>query len=122
MKRKINNNQMPADQLISPAEGIIPNVAVLKDIKFTYETDADGKRTEKVIGVRYFCVSPNDFSSFTLKTNSAKAVITPEQLEEAEDIVYIDIPVADTIIKPYAIEYGMAKVSIIAPFVKLHKD
>ncbi|MCM1084082.1 MAG: hypothetical protein NC393_13320 [Clostridium sp.] len=122
MKLYLNNNQMPATELVFSAEGKLPEVAVLKNVKFTYETDSDGKHTEKIIAIRYECVDPETFASFTIKVNGGKAVITPEQLEETEELVYIEIPVKDTLIKPYAIEYGMAKVSIIAPYIKLHKE
>ena len=42
-------------------------------------------------------------------------------LESLEEPLFIAIPVSKTIIRPYSIEYGFAKVSIIAPEVKIYE-
>lgn len=115
---KIDNNSMDSKHLMLTAEGKISPQVVVRNVRYAYQTDADGNRTDTVKSVLYDCVDPLNFATFTLKVNSSKAVITPEELEEAEEVVYIEIPVESTLIKPYAIEYGKAKVSIIAPQVK----
>lgn len=118
-KGTIDNNQLSSADMVMSAVGLVPDIAAVTGITYVYKMDAQGKRTEQIEGVRYKCANPKDFTVFTLKTLSIKPVITPEELEASEDVVYISIPVKEVVIKPYKIEYGVATVSIIAPFVKL---
>lgn len=119
MKNLMSNNKMSTSNMQIPAVGIIAERVVVRDVKPVFKTDSEGKRTDIVEAIRYDCVNPNDYSTFTLKTLSIKPVITPEELEASEEVVYISIPVNEVVIKPYKIEYGIATVSIIAPYVKL---
>lgn len=116
---KLNNNEMKASDLAVSAVGYISETAVLRAVKVTYAKDSDGNKTNVIESSSFICVDPINYASFTLKVNGARIFITPEALEEAEELVYIDIPVSETIIKPYSIEYGKAKVSIIAPYIKV---
>lgn len=119
MKNIISNNKMSISDIQISAVGLISEIVAVTDVKPMYKSDADGKRTDTVEAIRYDCVNPNDYSTFTLKTLSIKPVITAEELEMSETPVFISIPVNDVVIKPYKIEYGIATVSIIAPYVKL---
>lgn len=115
----VDDNQLCVSDINISAVGLIPPIAAVTNVSYIYKIDAQGKRTDQVEGVRYRCANPKDFTVFTLKTLSARAVITAEELAESEDVIYIAIPVKDVVIKPYKVEYGVAKVSIIAPLVKL---
>ena len=119
MKAKLDNNQIKAAELAIPAAGIIPEIAVVRNVRLSYQQDADGKRTEKVEAVRYDCIDPDSYASFTIKVETNRPVISKEELDAAEDAICIAIPVDKVTIRPYAIEYGMAKVSIVAPMVTL---
>lgn len=119
MKNLMSNNKMSTSNMQISAVGIIAERVVVRDVKPVFKTDSEGKRTDIVEAIRYDCVNPNDYSTFTLKTLSIKPVITAEELEMSETPVFISIPVNDVVIKPYKIEYGIATVSIIAPYVKL---
>lgn len=101
------------------AVGIIPEVAVVRNVRISNVLDEEGKKTDKVQAVRYDCVNPEDFSTFTLKVETTYPVVTKEILEASEEPVFVNIPVDAVVIRPYAIEFGQAKVSIVAPFVKL---
>lgn len=118
MKAGIDNNMMKASELEISALGIIPEVAVVKNVRISYVMDAEGKKTEMVDAVRYDCVNPDNFSTFTLKVKTTRPIVTKEILEISEEPVYITIPVSEVVIRPYEISYGKAKVSIIAPYVK----
>lgn len=120
MRIVINENQIKSSEIKIPAEGLIPEVAAVRAIRPVYATDASGNRSDTVIGIRYSCVDPDTFSTFTLKTETVKPVISPEELAESESPVFISIPVEEVEIHPYAIEYGTAKLSITVPFVRLH--
>ena len=122
MKILIDNNMIKASALQVSAEGIIPEVAILKNIRVSYELDAEGKKTDKIEAVRYECVNPENFSIFTIKVETTRPVVTKEILEASEEPVYISIPVDEVIIRPYEISYGNAKVSIIAPYIKLAEN
>lgn len=122
MKVVVDNNIMKAFELEVSADGIIPEVAVVSNVRISNVIGAEGKRTDKVEAVRYDCVNPDNFSTFTLKVEATRPVVTKEILEATEEPVYISIPVDAVAIRPYAIEYGQAKVSIIAPYVKLAEN
>ena len=122
MKAILDNNQMKVRALEVPASGIIPELAVVKNVRISNALDAEGKKAEKVDVVRYDCVNPDNFSVFTLKVESTRPVVTKEILEASEEAVYIEIPVSETVIRPYEIVYGTAKVSIVAPYVKLAEN
>ncbi len=119
MQVVLDNNQMKASALQISAVGIIPEIAVVKNVRISNILDAEGKKTEKVETVRYDCVNPDNFSTFTIKVETTRAVVTKEILEASEEPIYISIPVEEVAIRPYEISYGNAKVSIVAPYVKL---
>lgn len=74
MKAILDNNQMKVTALEVPASGIIPELAVVKNVRISNALDAEGKKTEKVDAVRYDCVNPGNFSVFTLKVESTRPV------------------------------------------------
>lgn len=122
MKLKINNNIMDASAFIISGYGIISPTVVLRNVSLSYETDVDGKRTDKVVAVRYECVDTETFSTFTVKVNGNKPVISSQELEASENLILLEFPVDEVEIRPYAIEYGKVKVSIVAPYVKVQKN
>ena len=122
MQFVINDNVMRVSELKVSAVGIIPDVAVVKNVRISNALDAEGKKTDKVEVVRYDCVNPVDYSSFTIKVETDCPVITQEMLEATEELVFISIPVDEVEIRPYEINFGRVKVSIVAPFVKLVKN
>ena len=122
MKVQIDKNVMKATALEVPATGIIPDIAVVKNVRISNVLDAEGKKTDKVEAVRYDCVNPENFSTFTIKVETTRPVVTKEILEASEEPLYITIPVSEVVIRPYSIEYGNAKVSIIAPYIKLAEN
>lgn len=115
MLTKINNNCINTNLISISATNFIPKTAVLKGIRVSKV-----KETDAIDFVKYDCVNPNDFSTFTIKVTGLDPIISPEKLEAMTGLTYIDIPVDKVAIKPYAIEYGVAKVSITAPMVRLH--
>lgn len=119
MKVMIENNIMKANEFVISAKGILPEIAVLKNVRLNYKMDAEGKKTDLIECVRYDCIDPDNFSTFSLKCESNRAVVTQEILESTEEPIFIRIPVEQTCIRPYEISYGKAKVTIVAPDVKL---
>lgn len=122
MKLKLNNNIMDTSAFIISGYGIISPTVVLRNVLLSYETDVDGKRTDKVVAVRYECVDTETFSAFTVKVNGSKPVITSQELDASENLVLLELPVDEVEIRPYSIEYGKVKVSIIAPYVKVQRN
>lgn len=102
--------------------GIIPEVAVIRNVRISNTLDDEGKKTEKIEAVRYDCVNPDNFSTFTIKVETTRPVVTKEILDASEGPIYIYIPVEKVTIRPYEISYGNAKVSIVAPYVKLAEN
>lgn len=118
MKLKISDNVMKTADFAITAQGIIPEVVVVRSVRVSFSAEDSN---EKIKSVRYFCVNPVDFSSFSIRVDGKPPVVTEEVLEAETEPVYIEIPVRETVIKPYEIAYGNVKVSIVAPFVKLNK-
>ena len=121
MAIKISNNEVKASDLNLPAAGIISDEVVVSDVTLQRRKDKEGNLTDDIECVRYTCMDPKTYSCFKLKVETIKPVISKEDIENSETPIFIRIPVDDTTIKPYAIEYGKAKVSIIAPYVELVK-
>lgn len=113
---------MNASDIAISAQDIISDVVVLRNVRPSYVKDAEGKNTELIECVRYDCVDPNTYATFTIKVESTKAIVTKQALEASEEPLYVAIPVKETVIKPYAVEYGKAKVSIVAPYLKLAEN
>ena len=113
---------MKASELEISAEGKIPELAVVRDVRVSYVLDAEGKKTHKVDFVRYDCANPDNYANFTIKVANKTPIVTKEMIEMSDEPIFIAIPVNEVVIKPYKIEYGIAKVSIIAPFVKLAEN
>ena len=122
MRVVIDNNVMKASELEVTAVGKISDIAVLKNVRVSNVMDAEGKKTDKVEAVRYDCVNPENFSTFTIKVETTRPVVTKEILEASEQPIYISIPVEEVVIRTYEISYGNAKVSIVAPYVKLAEN
>lgn len=121
-KIKIRDGKISAADLQITSSEVIPDKAVLRGVRVSYIQDENKKKTDQIEAVRYDCINETDFSSFTIKVPSSLPVITNEELESAEGIVHILIPVGETHIKPYKIEYGQVFVSIVAPYVSLVKQ
>lgn len=119
MKTIVDNNTMKSSDLEVSGVGIIPEVAVVKEVRISNIMDADGKRTDAVDCIKYVCVNPDNFSSFVLKVNATRPIVTNEAIENSEKPIFVSIPVSEVVIRPYEIAYGRAKVTISSPFVKL---
>ena len=117
----IDNNIMKASLLAMRAEGYISEELVLLDITYQYKTNEAGEKTKEIEYVKYRCADPVTFSGLIIKVETKKPVISEKDLENSVENMRIRIPVEETYVKPYAIEYGKAKVSIIAPRVELVK-
>lgn len=118
----INNNSLTIEDISFPAQGYLPEKAVLKEVRVSYKKDENEKVTSEVEATRYLCINPENYDSFTLKVPGKKPVISPDEFKKLETVIHLEIPVSETLIKPYSIDYGKVKVSIIAPDVKIAKN
>ena len=115
---QIINNTVNASAFTIPASSALSGVAVVKGVKPIYELDSEGKRTENVIAVKYDLIDADNFNSFSVKVAGSKLVITSEELEIAQGLVLVELPVEQMKIRAYAMEYGKAKITLSAPFIK----
>ena len=119
MKQRIKDNRISSKDMRISAHGLIGGKAILNNVSLAYAVDGQGQRTSRVEAIRYGCTNLGDFSTFTIKVPSTEPIITAAELEAAEEPVFIEIPLDEVVIKPYKIEYGIATVSITAPYVQL---
>lgn len=122
MKALIENNEIAVANLEVSAIGKISDLLVVRRVRPTYKKDDPGKMTDLIESVRYDCVDPDNFATLTIKVIATSPVITNELIENSDEPVYISVPVDQTVIRPYEISYGKAKVSIVAPSVKLAEN
>lgn len=90
---------------------------------YVYEgTGANKKRTETISHIVYQLTDPKTFQYFQVRVNTTHLVISPDELEQERQSgnpIFVEVPIQETIVKPYDISYGKAKISIQAPSVKL---
>lgn len=117
MKTKIVNNTISTqDFVINPAD-YLPESAFVRRI-----TSVTNKETGAVEFIRYECLNQNDLSTFVIKVPSTTPIVSFEEFEKSTSLLKIDIPVSEVTIKPYALEYGNIKISIVAPYLKKHES
>jgi hypothetical protein len=123
MRVLVNENKVKvADLNINPV-GLIPQKVLLRGVRLTYQTDEEGKRvSDEVIAVKYDVVDPKTLGTMTIKVETNKPIISPEELEASESPITLELPLDQIIIKPYKVEFGSANVSISAPMVKIAKN
>lgn len=122
MKYIIDRNEVKVKNFNIPATGFIPEHAVLREVNLVKKKGPDGKMTDEIEAIRYECIDPLSYGSFSVKVFGKVPVISEEELEASEQAVRVEIPVDKTIIRPYQIDYGTAKVSIISPYIKLFNE
>lgn len=117
----LRDNQISAQNISFTLSGILPETAkfALTGVRPVFHYDENRKRTDLIEAYTYTVTEMDTLSSFHVRVNSTTPVITPEELEEAEERVFIEFPTDETIVKPYKLEYGTATVSIVAPYAKL---
>lgn len=94
----------------------------LTGVKSSYITDADNKPTDAVKSVTYTIYVQDFMAQINVKVDSTVPVITPEELNAALSAgkeIFVEIPTAETYIRPYAMSYGAFSCTIKAPYVKL---
>ena len=83
---------------------------------------ATKKSLDKVESITYTVVDPETFTTMKIKVLNPTPVITQDELDRSDSPVFITFPLDKTKVRPYSIEYGKVKVSIVAPDVVLVTD
>lgn len=122
MKLSIDKNMIDARELAVALSTFISDTPefVVKSIRENYEY-VDGKKTDKFLSTTLTCIDTISYVVLDIKVEK-HLNLTAQQLEQSDTPIYVEIPLEETIVRPYAIEYGKAKVSIIAPSVKIIKN
>lgn len=120
-KTTLKGNKLSAQDLWRPLSDFLSENSqlALTEVRPVFHYDKDKKQTEQIEAWKCTVTEMETLSSFSVRVNSTTPVITPEELEEAEERVFIEFPMEETIVKPYKLEYGTATVSIVAPYAKL---
>lgn len=121
LKAFANNRCKIADLAFKMSEITTVNtfVATKMSIQKKY---VDGKPTEEIEGITYTLTDPRTFTQIRIKALSTTPVVTQEELDASETPIFIEIPLDETLVKVYKIEFGIMSLSITAPYVKLAKD
>lgn len=94
----------------------------LTSVRLNRATDASGKLIDAVNDITYTVYVPDILAQINVKVDSTTPVVTPEQLNAANDAgkdIFVALPTEETYIRPYKIEYGAAFCTIRAPYIKL---
>lgn len=120
-KSILKDNKISAQNISFSLSNIFPGKRklALTEVRPVAHYDSERNRTEQIDGFKYTVVEMETLSSFCVRVNSTAPVITPEELEDSEERVFIEFPMDETLVKPYKVEYGIATVSILAPYAKL---
>lgn len=116
MRIKINDNKISTNGFKIPAEGNISETLVLKSVSNLLEKNGDNYKS---VGAKYICNDPATYSQLTIKVPGSEPIITDKELNELEDACFIRIPLEETVIIPYKIEFGKIYVSITCPSIEL---
>lgn len=118
---KITENVMKVEHFVLSGRDFIPSVVAVRKVSLNFLKDENGNRTNVISDVRYHCVVPETLDSLTVKVPGGNPVITEQELENANSLVYLELPVEEIRIKPYEISFGSVKVSITAPYVRIYE-
>lgn len=120
MRNRILNNKTTKDFFIKHLIDFYPNVNefILKEVKVNYIYENKVK-TDRVDSVSYKVIDNLFYDTFTVKVYQDKPIITQKDLDNREDNVYVSFPLEHTVVSLYAIEYGIVKVSIVAPDIEI---
>ena len=90
---------------------------IIKGVRENYKY-VDKKKTDEFISTSLTLVDPDTYEFITVKCPQ-KLELTQADIDGSEELFLAEIDIENTMIYPYKIEYGKAKVSIIAPAVKI---
>lgn len=110
----LDNNKIAIKEVtLSLPDGILSDELVLKNVRVSYVRDDSNKLTDTVEVIRYDLVDiKNHFAVVTIKSDNKKPLITQEELEAAQDPIYVNLDLNKLEVKPYKIEYGQAYLSL----------
>lgn len=121
MKILINKNQIEPKLLEFPLSNFTENaefvVTAVKD-NYAYENE---KKTDKWLSTTISCVDTVTFATLDVKV-SQHINLSQTEIDNSESAIYVEIPLDETIVRPYEIKFGKAKVSIVAPSVKIVRE
>lgn len=90
-------------------------------VKLNRATDENGKLTDMVKNITYTIYVNDILAQLNVKVDSTTPVVTQEEVDAAMSAgqdIFIEIPTAETYIRPYAMSYGAFSCTIKAPYVK----
>lgn len=118
-KKRINDNICKADCFEMKLSYFTDSsIFALNSVERRYLYDESRKKTDVVDAIAYI-VTDDRLNRYKIKVQSTVPVIEQQELEEAEEILYIEFPTDECVVKPYKIEFGRTYVSITAPYAKL---
>lgn len=91
----------------------------MREVRPVFHYDENKNRTGIIEAYSYGVTNMDTLASFKVRVNSTIPVITPEELENSEEHVFIEFPMDETAITPYKLEYGIATVSIVSPYATI---
>lgn len=94
----------------------------LTAVKLNRATDANGKLLDAVRDITYSIYIPDILAQINVKVDSTTPVVTQEQLDTAMSAgkdIFVELPISETFICPYKMEYGAVFCTIKAPYIKL---
>lgn len=114
-KCKISDITLSMSQVTDSDVFAVTGVSIIKKY-------VDGKPTDDVDGIRYLLTDTKTLTQISVKTLEKKPAITQDEIDNAGCLMYVKLPIEETLIKPYKMEFGKVSVSIIAPSVEVVSD
>ena len=118
-KMRINDNICKADCFEMQLSDFVNNGRFfLTNVDRRYKYDENHKRTNVVESIVY-TVTDERLNRFQIRVPSTVPVIEQDKLDESEEIPFVELPINETVVKPYKMEFGKVYVSISAPWIRL---
>lgn len=120
-KAILKDNKISSENISFALSNIFPGNRKFAVTELTpvFHYDENRKRTDIIEAYKYTVTDMETLSSFSVRVNSTAPVIKPGELEDSEEHLFIAFPMDETIVKPFRLEYGIATVSIVAPYATL---
>ena len=118
LNKKLNDNICKADCFeMKLSDFVDSDIFALNSVEKRYKYDENRQRTDVIDGIVY-TITDDRLNRYKVKVPTTVPIIEQQELEESDELIYVRLPIDESIIKPYKIEFGRTYVSISSPYAQ----
>lgn len=120
-KMALKNNEISAKVFEIRLDKIFPKIPdfVLTEVRPYYRYDDNKQKMDIVEGYKYTLIDMDSLFPFNVKVPGGTPLLNQTDIDESEGRIYVELPLEETLVRPYQVNYGKAKVTIIAPYITI---